>query len=34
VLPHLLTATGDGERILATAITERLYMGAMVNWSR
>ncbi len=25
---HLLTATGDGERILPTAITERLCVGA------
>jgi hypothetical protein len=28
VLPHPLTATGDRERIVPTAITERLCMGA------
>jgi len=31
---HLLTATGDGERILPTAIIERFCMGADVSWSR
>jgi hypothetical protein len=28
VFPHLLTVTGDGERIIPIAITERLVMGA------